>query len=339
MNHWLLFTARPAKRARMAAGLFVLALVIPLPLEAQSLETATVSVRVSDESNGLPLERVKLELLKFPFGILQLTFSDGAGRAVFVRLTIQSYSIRATRDGYLPAEVSFDIRRGQLSENVTIQMQPENPRQKSGAPGGLVSAKSLAASQEARDEFAKGLSLLDEKKDARGSVPLLQHAIELAPQFYDAHVVLGLAHLQLQALDEAEKSLTRAMELEPRLLQPYHPLATILITRKRFDEAEKLLQRALELDPKGWQWPFEMARSQAMQRNWEQAIVHGKRALAAVNVPTKIHLLMADIYSNAGQVELAAAELDEFEKLDPQSPYMPKVRAARAQLKKPTPEN
>lgn len=34
-------------------------------------------------------------------------------------------------------------------------------------------------------------------------------------------------------------------------------------------------------------------------------------------------------------MDLAAAELDEFERRDPQSPYMPKVRAAREQLKKP----
>lgn len=337
MNHSPLFTALQAKRGRTAIGLFVFAFIFPLPPAAQAQsERASASVRVSDATNGLPLDRVKLELLKFPSGIVQMTFSDGAGRAEFPDLLIQSYSIRATRDGYVTSETALDVRRGDRTLHVSIVLQPER-REQPSAPGGLVSAKSLAASQEARDEFAKGLSLLNEKKDARGSIALLQHAIELAPQFYDAHVVLGLAHLQLQALDDAEKSLTRALELEPKLLQPYHPLATIFITRRRFEEAEKLLLRALELDPKGWQWPFELARSQAMQRNWEQAIVHGKQALAAANVPTKIHLLMADIYSNAGHVDLAAAELDEFERLDPQSPYMPKVRAARAQLKKPTP--
>ncbi len=324
------------RRVLVLAG--ALALLLPAPVFAQpQTDSANASVRVADASNGLPLDRVKLELIKFPDGILQMTFSDGAGRAEFGRLTIQSYTVRATRDGYLPGEASFDIRRGQLSENVSIAMQPEHRTLPNANPGGLVSAKSLAAPQEAKDEFFKGVEMLNQKKDAKGSVPLLQHAIELAPQFYDAYVVLGLAQLQLQALDDAEKSLVRALELEPRLLPPYHPLATILITRRRFDEADKLLLRVLDLDPKGWQWPFELARSQAMQRNWEQAIVYGKQAHAASNVPTKIHLLMADIYSNAGQVDLASAELDEFEKLDPQSPYMPKVRQARAQLRKPTP--
>lgn len=332
-----IFTALPAKRALIAASLFAFAFIYALPVGAQIQESANASVRVSDAANGLPLDRVKLELIKFPDGILQMTFSDGAGRAEFARLTIQSYTVRATRDGYFPAEASFDIRRGQLSENVTIVMQPEHRPQPNATPGGLVSAKSLAVPQEAKDEFFKGVEMLNQKKDAKGSVALFQHAIELAPEFYDAHYALGLAQLQLQALEEAEKSLARAIEVEPKLLQPYHPLATILITRRRFEEAEKLLQHALEMDPKGWQWPFELARSQATQRKWEQAIVYGKQAHAAANVPTKIHLLMADIYSNAGQIEQASAELDEFEKLDPQSPYMPKVKQARAQLKKPTP--
>lgn len=337
MKLFFFSTRLPAKRSLTAASLFTLAFIYVLPVGAQIQQTASASVRVSDASNGLPLDRVKLELIKFPDGILQMTFSDGAGRAEFAHLSMQSYTVRARRDGYLPAEASFDIRRGGLSENVTILMQPEHRPQPNANPGGLVSAKSLAAPQAAKDEFSKGLELLNQKKDAKGSVPLFQHAIELAPEFYDAHYALGVAQLQLQALEEAEKSLARAIELEPKLLPPYHPLATIMITRKRYAEGEKLLQHALELDPKGWQWPFELARSQATQRNWEQAIVYGKQAHAAANVPTKIHLLMADIYSNAGQIEQASAELDEFEKLDPQSPYMPKVKQARAQLRKPTP--
>ncbi|MBI3661985.1 MAG: tetratricopeptide repeat protein [Acidobacteria bacterium] len=337
MKQRFLFTSLPAKRAVTAASLFAFAFIYVLPVGAQIQETANASVRVSDAANGLPLDRVKLELIKFPEGILQLTFTDGGGRAEFTQLIPQSYSIRATREGYLPAEAAFDIRRGQLSENVSIQMQPENPRQTSAAPGGLVSAKSLAAPQAAKDEFSKGVELLNQKKDARGSIPFFQHALELAPEFYDAHYVLGLAYLQLQSLDDAEKSLARALALEPKLLPPYHPLATILITRKRFDEAEKLLLRALEIDPKGWQWPFELARSQATQQKWEKALEYSKQAHAAAGVPTRIHLLMADIYSGAGQVDLAAAELDEFERLDPRSPYMPKVRQARTRLRKPTP--
>ncbi len=337
MKERMRFAEVSAKRALAATGLLSLALIFPPLANAQvNMDSADVFVRVTDAA-GLPLDRVRVELVKFPDGIWQLTFSDGAGRAEFLSVPIQSYSLHATRDGYFPAEVSFDLRRAQRSITMTIIMQPESRTKPNANPGGLVSAKSLAAPQEAKDEFAKGMELLNQKKDAKGSVPLFQHAIELAPEFYDAHYALGLAQLQLQALDEAEKSLARAIEIEPKLLQPYHPLATILITRRRFEEAEKLLHRALELDPKGWQWPFELARSQATQRNWEQAIVYGKQAHAAANVPTKIHLLMADIYSNAGQIEQASAELDEFEKLDPQSPYMPKVKQARAQLRKPTP--
>ncbi len=337
MNHSALFTVLLGQRSRFMVSCVALGFACTQPVEVQGQrDAASVSVRVIDATNGLPLDRVKIELIKFPDGILRLSFSDGGGRAEFSSLLIQAYSIRATRDGYLPSETAFDIRRGERSKSVTVELQPERSEQPN-APGGLVSAKSLVAPRAARDEFFKGIKLLNEKKDPRGSLALFQRAIELAPQFYQAHVVLGLAHLQLQALDDAEKCLARALELEPRLLPSYYPLATILLTRKRFAEAEKLLRRALDIDPVGWQWPFELARSQALQGNWEKAIVHGKQALAAANVPTKIHLLMADIYSSAGQMDLAAAELDEFEKLDPQSPYMPKVRAARAQLRKPKP--
>ena len=334
MSGTVLFPVRQAKRWRFVVSCVALGLVCALPLDvAGQRDAGSVVVRVSDAASGASLDGVRIELIKFPDGILQLSFSDVGGRAEFSSLLQQAYAIRATRDGYLPSETSFDFRRGERSRIVAVELQPER-REQPTAPGDPVSVSSLSVPQAAKDALVKGIKLLDEKKDARGSLAVLRHAIELAPQFYPAHVALGLAHLQLRALDDAEASLARALEMEPRRLQAYYPLATILMTRKRYKDAEKLLQRAAELDPQGWQWPFELARSQAMQQKWEQAIVHGKRALAAANVPTKIHLLMADIYSSGGHADLAAAELDEFERLDPQSPYVPKVRAARAQLKK-----
>jgi Tfp pilus assembly protein PilF len=319
-------------------GVALLALGLPPVASAQAgSSTIDVSVRVTDVNNEQPINMARIELLQFPERFVRQGVSDSNGQVEFSGvLSHQSYVLRVSKDGYLVSEMEFDTVRGERSKRLYISLRPIEKKGPT-APGDTVSAQKLAAPPKAVKEFREGLKLFNERKDAQGSLGYFRKAISIWPKYAEAHCMMGLAHLQLQALDDAEKSFVRAMELEPRLLQPYHPLATILITRRRFEEAEKILHRALDIDPKGWQWPFELARSQAMQRNWEKATVHGKQALAAANVPTKIHLLMADIYSSAGQVELAAAELDEFEKLDPQSLYMPKVRAARAQLKKPTP--
>lgn len=324
--------------ARKIPGIALLALSLAPAASGQAgSATIDISVRVTDVNNEQPIYLARVDLLQFPERFVRQGISDSHGQVEFPSvLSHQSYVLRATKDGYLTTEMEFDTIRGERAKRLYISLrsiEKKTPK----APGDTVSAQKLAAPPEAVKEFREGLKLLSERKDAPGSLPYFRKAIDLWPKYAEAHCMMGLAYLQMNSAAEAESSLRQAMQIDSKLLSSYYPLAVLLQTQKQYDEAEELLKKALEMDPRGWQWPFELARSQATQRKWEQAIVYGKQAHAAENVPTKIHLLMADIYSNAGQIEQAATELDEFEKLDPQSPYMPRVRQVRAQLKKPTP--
>ena len=52
------------------------------------------------------------------------------------------------------------------------------------------------------------------------------------------------------------------------------------------------------------------------------------------NAPPKVHLLMADLYSNTGKPDKAMEQSRNFEKLDPSSPYIPRVHQVLAELRK-----
>lgn len=43
-------------------------------------------------------------------------------------------------------------------------------------------------------------------------------------------------------------------------------------------------------------------------------------------MPSKVHLLLADIYANSNKPREAVVELELFSQLDPQSTYMARVR-------------
>ena len=77
-----------------------------------------------------------------------------------------------------------------------------------------------------------------------------------------------------------------------------------------------------------------MARCMAKLGAWDKAVEYGKTASQKPNVPSKIHILMGDLYSNSGASDKALAEFEEFARIDPNSPLMPKVREAIAMLQR-----
>jgi len=295
---------------------------------------ATVNVRVTSVEGEQPLERVRVDLLHFPDRYIQEGFTDASGRLEFHGLWAPAaYVLRAEKDGQQTTEVRFDLRRGESVQEVSIRM-PALKAVSSPRPGGVSSVRALSIPPPASKEFQKGAELLNQKKNPRTSIEHLQKALASYPGYFEAYFLLGMAYLQLNSPGEAQDALRQAIKLNPKFIEPYYPLATLLIGKKAYQEGERLLLQARELDPNGWRWPFELARSEAYQKQWDQALACGQSALKMPNAPPKVHLLMADLYSNTGKPDKAIEELEEFERLNPSSPYIPRVHQVIAELRK-----
>lgn len=317
-------------------GVALLALGLPPVASAQAgSSTVDISVRVTDVNNEQAIYMARVELLQFPERFVRQGISDSLGQVEFPGvLSHQSYVLRAYKDGYLVSEMEFDTVRGEKAKRLYISLRPIEKK----APtvlGDTVSAQTLAAPPEAVKEFREGLKLLNERKDAQGSLRYFRKAISLWPKYAEAHSMMGLAYLQMNSTAEAEISLRKAIQIDPKQLGPFYPLAVLLFTQKRYGEEEEMLQEAMGMDAQGWQWPFELARCYAKQGQWEKALEYGRMAHDRPNAPTKVHLLMADLYSNTHQPGKAVEELEKFQRLDPTSPFMPRVQQALAELRKP----
>jgi len=300
---------------------------------------AAVGVRVTSADGEQPLERVRVDLLRFPDEYIQGGFTDATGRLEFHGLHAPAaYVLRAEKDGEQTTEVRFDLRRGEFTQEVSVQMPALKPVS-SPRPGGVTSVRVLAIPPPASKEFQKGAELLNQKRSPRTSIEHFQKALAIYPGYFEAYFLMGMAYLQLNSPGEAEDALRQAIKLNPKFIEPYYPLATLLIGKKAYQEGERLLLQARELDPNGWRWPFELARSKAYQKQWDQALAYGQSALKMLNAPPKVHLLMADLYSNTGKPHKAIEELEEFEKLDPSSPYIPRVHRVIAELRKREPSH
>jgi tetratricopeptide (TPR) repeat protein len=285
-----------------------------------------VVVRVHDRISEEPLAQVRVQLIRFPDGIIGEQFSGSSGSVQFSSISVGAYVVRATLQGYEPGEAHIDFRNGDRTlQNVDIPLTPQK-RDESRSPNGTVSAEVLKIPENARKEFEHGSRLLNEKKDLSRSIAAFQRAIQMYPGYAEAYFLMGTAEVQAGASSAAEASLRKAIALNARMSAPYYPLAVLLFGERRYAEEEKLLLEAQKLDLADWRFPFELARCHAQQGHWDTALQYGLEASGKDNVPPKIHLLLADIYANSNRPREAVAELELFAKLDPGSSYMGRVR-------------
>ena len=81
-------------------------------------------------------------------------------------------------------------------------------------PGGFTISEKVRASGEARDDFERGVQMLQQDQIEEGIAQLVR-ATEVSPNFTAAHIDLGIARAKAGDLEGAAASLERARELSP----------------------------------------------------------------------------------------------------------------------------
>jgi Flp pilus assembly protein TadD len=285
-----------------------------------------VLIRVRDRVNEGQLAQVRVQLIRFPDGVVGEQFTDSDGSVQFSGISVGTFTVRASCPGYEPGEAQIDLLNGDRTlQRVDMALVPRR-HDEGGAPNGVVAAQALKVPGNARKEFERGSRFLNEKKDFSRSIAAFQRAIALYPSYAEAYFLMGTAQLQTSAISDAEASLRKAIALDAHAAAPYYPLALLLFAQHRYAEERDLLLEAQKLAPTDWRWPFELARCHAQQGQWESALRYAVAASGSTNAPPKVHLLMADIYANSDKPGEAVAELELFAKLDPKSSYMERVR-------------
>jgi len=107
-----------------------------------------------------------------------------------------------------------------------------------------------ADSQLAREQFAKGLALLN-AGDVWSAIQAMRWAVNLTPQNPRYHTWLGVALMRTKKrLHEAEEHCKTAIALDYNNAQYYVHLGQVYRTGRLFDKARKQFETALRLDPK-----------------------------------------------------------------------------------------
>ena len=78
----------------------------------------------------------------------------------------------------------------------------------------------------------------------------LERALQIYPQYLEAHNNLGSRYIELHEYEKAVGEFQKAIEIDSRLSQPFNNLSVTFFLLQRYQDAEAAARRALELDPR-----------------------------------------------------------------------------------------
>ncbi|HEV7681486.1 MAG TPA: tetratricopeptide repeat protein [Pyrinomonadaceae bacterium] len=281
---------------------------------------------------GLPANRISVRLERFGGGLIDQMETDSGGRFRFANLARGYYKIVVNAPGFRATQQDADLQvvyRAYLVFELTSE--------KAGAMT-LIDVVDARAPAGAREALVRGREALS-KKSYPEAIEQLQKAITSYPAFYEAHLLLGTAFVDQREWRKAEVAFQAALELKASSATAKLALGEVYWRQHRLDEAEKTLLEGLKLDEKSWHGYFTLARLYWDQENIAKAAPAIGHTLQLKPDFAEAHLLAGNVLLKVNQQQRAAAEYQEYLRLEPKGEFAVQARELIEKLNKASGEN
>jgi hypothetical protein len=241
------------------------------------------------------------------------------------------YTVSVNEPGYEPVSVKLDLS-GASQKDVAICLKRSAKIQDS-PKSTTISAHELSMPAKARDLMESGKRKLYEGKDSAGGVGDFQQAISLAPGYYEAHYQLAMAYLSLGNGGEAEKCFRKSIEVSgDKYGEADVRLGTILLDQGKATEGEKAIRRGIQLDPSFWLGYYELGRALLNQKRIRDAQDSAEHAKLLAPGTAIVYRLLVNIHLQQKDYAALLQDIDEYLRLDPDSPAGLRAKELRAQI-------
>ena len=146
--------------------------------------------------------------------------------------------------------------------------------------------------------------------DVPTSVEHLHKALQIFPDFIQAHLALGLRFIQLGEYQKALTEHETALALDPRNAQAHQDLSFTLLLLNRNQEAETEARQSLDLDSQPVVSHYMLGRALIAQGHATPEAIEMLRQ--SENVFPNASLVLAQIHFAAGQTDQVIAELRHY---------------------------
>ena len=280
--------------------------------------------------SGRPIERrVQIVISTMARGNRSTTTGDN-GAFAFRGLPSGSYTISIEKEPeFRPVSTTVDIIqfRGAPAQTYTLNIRLE-PKVGEAARPGVINSEFANIPKPALDLFSKAQELAA-KKDYTGAIEQLKLALAQHPTFMLAYNEIGVNYMRLNDLNKADQALLKALALDPDAFRPLMNRGIVLVTAKKYADAEPVLQKAVKLQEKSAVTHYFLGQALANLGKFPEAEKELTEAVALGGPEMKeAHRLLAIIYNVRGDKKRAAAEIETYLKLAPNTPDAEQLRQA-----------
>jgi tetratricopeptide (TPR) repeat protein len=160
----------------------------------------------------------------------------------------------------------------------------------------------------------------------------LQKALQIYPNFVQAHNNLGASYIQLNEYERAIPEFQKAIDLDPKILEAYRNLGLGLFLLGRYPEAEIAARQAMQLNPRLGLARYTLGRILAAEGSTSAEAEQLLRGTTSEFVDARLPL--AQVLLNKRDTEQAANELRTYLKSGDADPA--KVPAVKCWLSRIT---
>lgn len=298
-----------------------------------SNQSFEVSGQVNVAGTNDPARDVQVRLERFSGGLVDQISTDTRGRFRFANLQRGYYKVIINTPGFGPTQQDADLT---LLFKTYLVFTLNSTAARSGASPG-VDVIDARIPPNARQEYARGREALAKKGD-KDAVAHFQKAISIYPEFFEAHLLLGTAFVDLREWEHAESEFLSALAIKPDNPAAMLALGEVYWREKRYDEAEKILIEGLKLEEKNWHGHFTLSRLYWDKADVMKAGPEIGRTLQLKPEFAEAHLLAGNILLRLNQPQRAQVEYEEYLRLAPKGEYADQARSLLRKLQSTPPE-
>ena len=303
-------------------------------------------------SSGGSVAWIIVRLLSAKNEAVTVTVTNYEGEFLFSELAAASYTIVLTAPGYqiVTERVDLTPRSRVAAPKIELTLSPESAPQLS--PSRLAFTQNVPKA--AREVFDRAMKL---GKAGRKQVAntMLQEAIRIFPDYFDAHFALSSEWMKAGRMAEAIAELEQASRINPKDDRVYQTFGIILMRQGKSDVGAALFAEAARLNPTEPLHPLMRAtalmdyatalnpaqpETVAAIAERDMALGEAERNLIIANEKSNkqlavVHMQMARLYQKRGERERAAFELDQYLLTNPGAKDADEIRDIIRKLRAP----
>ena len=186
----------------------------------------------------------------------------------------------------------------------------------------------------------KAVNLFNKAQDAHkkgkdsDAINHLQEAVKIAPDFYQAHNMLGVLYRAAGQLDNAEEQFVRAHQINDHNPEPLVNLSSLYLQEDKPERAAEVSQEAVFENSRSAPALFNLGLAMYKLSRLDKAEEVLKCALDVAPKMSQIHLALANVYLKLKRYDNLLDQLNTYLEQNPKGAERPQVERLRDQVLK-----